>query len=578
MSEKVWTVDTFVSRVRDDVGGICKDNGWTYDNEQQRGFAFQQWIKDLICEHEGIDDDEAATVFTTNDLKIDVAIEDYDQKVLYLIQTKFLAPNQKKPLDETEVNDFFSRHELLLSGKWVERNASEELLEYVNDYKSRIDNGWQVHWYFVGTGVASVRCKELVVEKEASVNQDYAGIFFNLIDLYSLKEFFIESESLEQKIPERVEFAVPQDRWIIKDDPRRTLIAVLKANAIVALYKKEREKIFAYNIRSFLGRKGINKDIIATASDDPEDFFYFNNGISAVCTRFEFDRKSGKFTGHNFQVINGAQTIGSLKNVKTLSSEVEIMIRITEGGSVKTEKGFNADVIRFNNTQNIIKSSDFRSNDPIQLWIEHKLANMKVKGALRKRIEYARKRSFKKPKGVDVVRFEEFAKIRHTWFFDPTRSSADPKSLWAYATDGGVYEEAFGIEGEIVSSWNETQFDETLLAILAYREIEERTSKIVKADRKQIWLRRLRYFALALFKIYCDELKLSHAELLSGRAHFDKEFSAFWNEAFRELLHAHHQAVVTDKTTVFALARSETRWNALRSNFATFIRFRSPPT
>jgi hypothetical protein len=107
--------------------------------------------------------------------------------VLYLIQTKFLAPNQKKPLDETEVNDFFSRHELLLSGKWVERNASEELLEYVNDYKSRIDNGWQVHWYFVGTGVASVRCKELVVEKEASVNQDYAGIFFNLIRSFLLR-------------------------------------------------------------------------------------------------------------------------------------------------------------------------------------------------------------------------------------------------------------------------------------------------------------------------------------------------------------------------------------------------------
>jgi hypothetical protein len=53
-----------------------------------------------------------------------------------------------------------------------------------------------------------------------------------------------------------------------------------------------------------------------------------------------------------------------------------VLLRITEGESVKTEKGFNADVIRFNNTQNIIKSSDFRSNDPIQLWLEKRSATI----------------------------------------------------------------------------------------------------------------------------------------------------------------------------------------------------------
>jgi hypothetical protein len=103
-------------------------------------------------------------------------------------------------------------------------------------------------------------------------------------------------------------------------------------------------------------------------------------------------------TGENFQIINGAQTIGALKSAKDLSSETEVLLRITQGESVKTEKGFNADVIRFNNTQNIIKSSDFRSNDPVQLWLEKRFNDLRPRGAQQKRIVYVRKRSL--PRGI----------------------------------------------------------------------------------------------------------------------------------------------------------------------------------
>jgi hypothetical protein len=179
------------------------------------------------------------------------------------------------------------------------------------------------------------------------------------------------------------------------EKPRRTIVAVVKANTLINLYRKERERIFAVNIRSFLGRKGINKDIVSTAQNLPDKFFYFNNGVSAICTAIELDEKTGHFRGENFQVINGAQTIGALKSAKEVSSDTEVLLRITEGESVKTEKGFNADVIRFNNTQNIIKSSDFRSNDPIQVWLEKRFSNLRPRGAQEKRFAYVRKRTFR---------------------------------------------------------------------------------------------------------------------------------------------------------------------------------------
>jgi hypothetical protein len=368
-----------------------------------------------------------------------VIIEDDDQKVIYFCQTKFVSVKSNPDLEESEIHDFFQRHQLLLNGNWVHEHASDELLDFVGDYKTRLDDGWQAHFYFVSTGAATPRQKKLVAELEQKAKNNYIGVSFNLLDFSAIKEFYIEAQTLEAQISDVVEFDIPRDRWLMFEKPRRTIVAVVRANTLINLYRKERERIFAVNIRSFLGRKGINKDIVTTAQSHPDKFFYFNNGVSAICTGIEFDETRGHFRGENFQVINGAQTIGALKSAKDVSSDTEVLLRITEGETVKTEKGFNADVIRFNNTQNIVKSSDFRSNDPIQLWLEKRFSDHRARGAQEKRIVYMRKRSFKRARLADAVRLEDMARIRYTWLKEPTRATDDPKSLWAFLADGGAY-------------------------------------------------------------------------------------------------------------------------------------------
>jgi hypothetical protein len=568
---KTLSVENFRNKVLQEVQDVCAREGLKFDMDQARGFAFQKWVASLICLHEGVEE-EKVTTFSTNDLKFDVIIEDDDQKVLYFCQTKFVSVKSNPDLLESEVHDFFQRHRLLLDGNWVHEHASDELLDYVADYSTRLDEGWQAHFYFVSTGTATPRQKKLVAELEEKARTDYLGISFSLMDFSAIKEFYIESETLEAQISELVEFDIPRNKWLLFEKPRLTIVAVVKANTLINLYRTERERIFAVNIRSFLGRKGINKDIAFTAQRHPDKFFYFNNGVSAICTAIEFDEKTGHFRGQNFQVINGAQTIGALKSAKEVSSDTEVLLRITEGETVKTEKGFNADVIRFNNTQNIIKSSDFRSNDPIQLWLEKRFNEHRARGAQSKRIAYVRKRTFKRVPHADVLRLEDMARIRYTWLKEPTRSTADPKSLWAFVADGGAYEFAFGIDDEAVDFWPDAAFDESLLAVIAYREIERRLTEIIKMDRRFLWIRRLRYFALSLFKLYITEKKYEIAELLASRATFDGVFSEFWKDAHRELISAHYDAVERDKTTVFALARSDTRWSSTREKFLFFLK------
>jgi AIPR protein len=337
---------------------------------------------------------------------------------------------------------------------------------------------------------------------------------------------------------------------------------VIKGNALVNLYKKEKESLFAHNVRSFLGKR-INKEVVETAVNNPDDFYYFNNGVSAICTEIE-QRANNTYRFHHFQVINGAQTIGSLRAAGDLDPACEVILRITEGASVKTEKGFNADIIRYNNTQNVVRASDFRANDKIQLWLEQAFNQLKARGAIKFPFRYVRKRSFHRVREAHPIKLEELAKIRYSYLYEPTRCIADPRSLWTTTEDGGFYEHAFGVSGELEDAWSDGIFDETLFATVVFVEIMDRIKKLIKQDRsKYFFLQRLRYWALALSAIHVRMKCISHYDLLESRSNFEKWFDEFWRDIFRGLVSAHSRAQ-EDKISNFALTRSETRWDRVK--------------
>ncbi|HVY28187.1 MAG TPA: AIPR family protein [Polyangiaceae bacterium] len=104
------------------------------------------------------------------------------------------------------------------------------------------------------------------------------------------------------------------------------------------------------------------------------------------------DEKSGQVVAQGFQIINGAQTLGTLARSDP-KGDLEVLFRLTKGLDVKSEKGFNRDIIQFNNTQNVIKVSDFRANDPIQARLAAEFERYASKPHI-PRIRYVPKRTF----------------------------------------------------------------------------------------------------------------------------------------------------------------------------------------
>jgi hypothetical protein len=70
-----------------------------------------------------------------------------------------------------------------------------------------------VHFYFVSTGTASDRTKKLVEELELAAKIDYGGVWFNLLDFYGMKEFYLEAQTLEAQVADvPIEFNIPRNK------------------------------------------------------------------------------------------------------------------------------------------------------------------------------------------------------------------------------------------------------------------------------------------------------------------------------------------------------------------------------
>lgn len=117
----------------------------------------------------------------------------------------------------------------------------------------------------------------------------------------------------------------------------------------------------------------MNDAIRQTAGEDPKHFWYFNNGVTAICDEYVKqpvggnNTDSGVFEVKKISVINGAQTISSLARAKAEGTSLnEIFFHLRIISLRETPENFSSDVTTANNTQNDLSPIDFVAADPNQ--------------------------------------------------------------------------------------------------------------------------------------------------------------------------------------------------------------------
>lgn len=505
--KNTFSTNEFNNHLTDSVKHICKEKQLTFDKDKDRGEAFSIWCIELLKNLNNLEDDsEDILMGGSSDLKIDFVLQDETEKIIYLVQTKFVSMGKRaKKRGDVNIEDleiFSQRHDKLRDSDWVRKYGNTTITGKLLDYKDLIEDGFKFNFFYITTGNATERADEIIKNYNLKYEELNEEVNVELIDFTRLKEIYTNSLSSEQSIPDVISFDIPEDKFIIKEEPRKTLLAIVKGSSIINLYKQHRKGIFTWNIRGHLGGdKGINKNIKKTALESPEDFYYYNNGISAVCTGFDLD--GNKLTANKFQIINGAQTVGSLFLARDKASNSELLLKVTVSGSVSTEKGFNADIIKFNNTQNKVNLSDFRSNDKIQELIEKNFSKSKATSI--NGIIYLRKRGIKKKAGMTNITLENLARIRYGYLHNPCEVISNAKSLWDNEKNGR-YNKAFGFDNEIPDIIAEENFNNTFVLPVCLYEFIEDECKEKSKDESFKDIKRFKFHLLSLSKILIDHL------------------------------------------------------------------------
>jgi hypothetical protein len=566
------STNEFKSTLQTQLDNTAQEYDLDLSTENGRGRAFQYWVGAVILAAEdNLDTDLMDAALYSKDLGADLVFEDEANKFMLIAQCKYVSP--QKPVDEGAVNDFFHRHEHYLDRRWVQKHGSEYAASALGDYADHIADGWKIEYRFITTGHAEERIHEVVTHCQSEYANKNISIECTLYDFMILKDYYVRSLSLEESIPAEISIDLPEGKFFEKEAPYRTIVGVLKGNSLRALYLQHKQALYAWNIRGYLGNRGINHEISDTAHNAPTDFFYFNNGVSAVCTDYWLD--GNQLTAQNMQIINGAQTVSSLAS-QDPRSEIEVLFRLTKTKSVKTDKGLNHEIIKYNNSQNAIKLSDFRSNDPIHHFLAERLRYQRARGAL-PAFHYVRKRGNVGRRGLGTsLRLEELAKIRYAFLYEPTLVHSSPKSLWTPGEDGGAYDKAFGVNGELEDAWSEDTLDRTLLAIGFYFRISQDAKEQAKKNKDLKFLYRLRYHGISLAGMQFAKADTSEVHDLAHKtAYFADSFEQFWDVARSALITAQNAAESQDITT-FALVRSGERWALMQKEFRRQLAVRTP--
>lgn len=298
-----------------------------------------------------------------DDKQIDAIVIDDDKALIHIIQGKFTENEQ---IDAEPLREIFSSWLQLRDLARLQNVGNAKLRRRLSELSAALDEDYEVSFELITTGTLTPAA-QLDLE---TFQKQLAELSEN--NVFDATIHVIDAEELRR----RHDFAVVSDNPTINyqlslagvrymhEEVAGTpvLIATLPLKECVKLPGIKDGTLFQKNVRQSLGSSNaVNKGIRATIlGDKRSDFFFFHNGITALCSKMEL--AGDTLTLRGLSVVNGCQSLNTIlscsESVKR-ADDAFILVRIYE-----IPQRDRADKISIcTNLQSAVKARDLRSND-----------------------------------------------------------------------------------------------------------------------------------------------------------------------------------------------------------------------
>ncbi len=303
------------------------------------------------------------------------------KKMMVMVQSKWSADGKGEP-DSSGVGKFCRGIEDLFNENYDRFN------EKFNKIQPSIEKGlhdYETKYQIVlvdthikdGLGDHSMR---IINDLLSKMNESGSDESEDVLSFIRYNQGKVHSTLSQSSLSEAINLELGLSNWGSINDPYKGYYGTVSGEEVLEWWKSHKVKLFDKNIRNVLGKTEVNQEIEETLKKKPEEFWYFNNGVTIIADEIQKtmvggnNKDIGAFKLNGISIVNGAQTVSSIGKYGLKEGNLEkvrVPLRII---SLKgTPEGFDKEVTKNNNRQNKIENRDFASQDLQQIRIKREL-------------------------------------------------------------------------------------------------------------------------------------------------------------------------------------------------------------
>lgn len=318
----------------------------------------------------GLDIQQACAHITDgyHDLGIDALYLDEKQKKLFVVQSKWRADG----------SGGIAQEEMLVFVQALQRVLDENLAGANTKIQAKIMDvdtaltqmGYQIQGVFIHTGNQNANSfvLKLMEDLMSRTNDEISSILsFEEISFKNIYEFL--SKGQEQQTIDIADVIL--NNWGKIETPYTAYYGTVSAVAVGEWYNTYGNFLFEKNIRFYKGNTEVNEGMKKVLLQEPEKFYYYNNGLKLLCRKIQRKAKksttneTGLFALEGVSLVNGAQTAGTIGALYTDHSDqlakANVMVQIIDLSNIDVDTS--TQITRLSNTQNRIENKDFAALD-----------------------------------------------------------------------------------------------------------------------------------------------------------------------------------------------------------------------
>lgn len=293
------------------------------------------------------------------DKQIDAVYIDDDNSTVHIIQGKFYSSGA---VNSEPLREVLASWQYLKDLPALQENANDRLKAKIKDIADALQDDYEIMFELITpAGLTESAKADAETFNKQLVEDDTLSANLFIVDKDTLS--FRYDEALNRERPYiNHDFELENNKFMVLDlDGTQAVIAAIPLKECIQIPGIKDGSLFRKNVRQSLGNSNkVNKGIARTLKNDAKNFFFFHNGITAICSKLELD--GNILHAKELNVVNGCQSLNTIYN----SSE---SVKSGTGGYImfkfyEITDPVTSDKITTNtNSQSAVKARDLRSND-----------------------------------------------------------------------------------------------------------------------------------------------------------------------------------------------------------------------